>query len=132
MTSSDSDTGQKADKDRLNTGDKALLEAAKTGRGAVALTPELVKEIAAKVQGRLEDIERRFPVLVAECPYETRLAVTAWVFAHICAHAREGGTYRYLIYDRLGFGSDAYVPLYDAGGMEISNEFDLTEPPDAA
>ncbi len=63
--------------------------------------------------------------LVEECSYETKLAVTAWVMKHIVEHAKEGGSYRYLIYDRLGFGPDAYVPLYEAGGMEISNEFDM-------
>jgi hypothetical protein len=63
--------------------------------------------------------------LVEECPYETKLAVTAWVMKHIVEHAKEGGSYRYLIYERLGFSLDAYVPLYDAGGMEISNEFDM-------
>ena len=58
---------------------------------------------------------------------ETKLAVTAWVFTNIVDHAMEGGSYRYLIYDRLGFGTEAYVPLYDAGGMEISNEFDMSQ-----
>ena len=32
-----------------------------------------------------------------------------------------GGSYRYLIYDKFGFGFDAYTPLYLAGGMNISN-----------
>lgn len=58
---------------------------------------------------------------------ETKLAVTAWVFRNIVDHAMEGGSYRYLIYNRLGFGPEAYVPLYDAGGMEISNEFDMSQ-----
>lgn len=65
--------------------------------------------------------------LVDECPYETKLAVTAWVFRNIVDHAMQGGSYRYLIYDRLGFGTEAYIPLYDAGGMEISNEFDMSQ-----
>lgn len=56
----------------------------------------------------------------------TRLAVAAWVFSHIVEHAEQGGSFRYLIYDRLGFGLDAYVPLYEVGGMTISNEFDLS------
>jgi hypothetical protein len=60
-----------------------------------------------------------------ECDYDTKLAVTAWVMENIVEHAKEGGSFRYLIYERLGFKSDAYVPLYDAGGMVISNEFDL-------
>lgn len=44
-----------------------------------------------------------------------------WVFRHIRDHLREGGSFRYLIYDRMGFGFDAYEPLCLAGGMAISN-----------
>jgi hypothetical protein len=67
--------------------------------------------------------------LVEDCPYETKLAVTAWVFRNIVEHAQQGGSFRFLIYGRLGFDTDAYVPLYEAGGMEISNEFDLGQIP---
>lgn len=63
--------------------------------------------------------------LVESCDHNTKLAITAWVFKHIVDHAKSGGSFRSLIYDRLEFGTDAYVPLYDAGGMDISNEFDL-------
>lgn len=63
--------------------------------------------------------------LVEKCDYETKLAVTAWVMKNIVKHAEEGGSFRYLIYTRLGFNPDAYVTLYEAGGMTISNEFDL-------
>ena len=45
----------------------------------------------------------------------------AWVMRHIRDHLREGGTFRYLIYGRMGFGPEAYIPLYEAGGMDISN-----------
>ena len=62
--------------------------------------------------------------LVDKCDYDTKLAVTAWVMKHIVEHARDGGSYRYLIYDRLGFEMDAYGELLD-DGMTISNEFDL-------
>lgn len=65
--------------------------------------------------------------ILEKTDYDTKLAVTAWVFENIMKHAKEGGSFRYLIYDRLGFGMDAYVPLYEAGGMDISNEFDLTQ-----
>lgn len=67
-----------------------------------------------------------FEKLVENCDYNTKLAVTAWVFKNIVDNANEGGSFRYLIYDRLGFDLDAYVPLCEAGGMEITNEFDLT------
>jgi hypothetical protein len=63
--------------------------------------------------------------LVEKCDYETKLAITAWVMENIVKHAEEGGSFRYLIYTRLGFNLDAYVPLYEAGGMTITNEFDL-------
>ena len=58
-------------------------------------------------------------------PYDQRLAATAYVFEKICEHARHSGTFRYLIYNRLGFQADAYAVLYGAGGMDISNEFKL-------
>lgn len=65
--------------------------------------------------------------IVAKTDYETKLAVTAWVFRNIVEHAMHGGSFRHLIYERLRFNMDAYVPLYDAGGMVISNEFDLNQ-----
>lgn len=62
--------------------------------------------------------------IVKECDNDTKLAITKWVMKHIVEHARDGGSYRYLIYDRLGFGPEAYGALLD-DGMTISNEFDL-------
>lgn len=53
---------------------------------------------------------------------------TAWVFEKLCDHLMEGGTFRYLIYDRMGYEPKAYQPLYEAGGMALSNAFcDLRE-----
>lgn len=71
--------------------------------------------------GVVEEVDR----IVSETPYETRLAVTAWAMRHMVEHATEGGSYRTLIYERLGFGPDAYGVLQAHGGLEISNEFDL-------
>lgn len=62
--------------------------------------------------------------LIAECDPELKLAITQWVMKHIVEHALEGGSYRYLIYERLNFGPEAYIPLCEHG-MTISNEFDL-------
>ena len=53
-----------------------------------------------------------------ELTYEQRLAATAYVFKKIREHAKGGGTFRYLIYDRLGFDTDAYLAV---GGMDISD-----------
>lgn len=52
---------------------------------------------------------------------------TAEVFKAIIRNARNGGSYRSLIYDELGFGPEAYCELYEAGGMTITNEFSLVD-----
>lgn len=62
--------------------------------------------------------------ILKEVSYDHKLAVTQWVFKHLVEHAKEGGSFRYLIYDRLRFGADAYVPLC-SDGITISNEFNL-------
>lgn len=62
--------------------------------------------------------------LVEKYDNQTKLDIAAWVISKIDEHGRDPGSFRYLIYERLGFGMDAYVPLYEAGGMNITNEFD--------
>jgi hypothetical protein len=64
-----------------------------------------------------------------EVSYDHKLAVTQWVFKHLVEHAKEGGSYRHLIYQRLGFDIDAYIPLCD-DGLTISNEFTLSKTKD--
>ena len=98
----------------------------------IKLTPELMTEIGNTIHKRTKEIETTYPDLVSKCDYDTRLAITAHVFEKILEHAKEGGSFRYLIYERLGFGPDAYLPLYQAGGMVISNEFNLTAPTHAS
>lgn len=114
-----------ADTHKLSGADVDMLKAAAGQGELVRLTPKLLGELQEALRKRTEEIKERHPKLVDQCPYETRLAVAAWVMQAICDHAREGGTFRYLIYDRLGFGPDAYLPLYHAGGMDISNNFDM-------
>lgn len=46
----------------------------------------------------------------------------AWVFQKLIENSREGGSFRYLIYDRMGMSPSAYQMLYKAGGMEIVNK----------
>ncbi len=48
-----------------------------------------------------------------------RLQIIREVFSALRDNFIEGGTYRYLIYQRLGLGLDAYGPLYDAGAFWI-------------
>lgn len=110
----------------ISSTDKELLKVAKSeSTDFVTLTPDLLDQMKKGLDARIKEINELYPRLIDACPSELRLAVTAQVFKAIVDHATEGGTFRYLIYDRLGFGPEAYVPLYEAGGMTISNEFNL-------
>lgn len=78
-----------------------------------------------QIEGLMSSINEMSQKLTAS----DRLTWTEQVFRAICDHAREGGSYRHLIYGRLGFGPEAYAPLYMAGGMDISNHFNLEPHP---
>jgi hypothetical protein len=47
----------------------------------------------------------------------------AWVVSHLTDSMVDGGTFRYLIYDRMGYGPEAYMPMLEAGAMAINNAF---------
>ncbi len=53
---------------------------------------------------------------------DQKIAATCIILKAATDHAREGGSFRHLIYDRLGFSIAEYVPVYLAGGMDFSNE----------
>ena len=86
--------------------------------------PDTFKEGMEKIRKTFIEAEDDLDKMVEWCDYEMKLAVTKWVMKHIVEHAKDGGSYRYLIYDRMGFDADAYVPLC-RDGLAISNEFDL-------
>jgi hypothetical protein len=88
---------------------------------------EGLKKLGEALHARDEDLDK----LAETCDYDMKIAVTRWVMKHIVAHAEEGGSYRYLIYDRLDFGPDAYAPLC-GDGMTISNMFDLNQADEVA
>lgn len=54
---------------------------------------------------------------------QLRLTIVSEAFQAIVAHAKEGGTFRHLIYDRLGFGPDQYMALEQSGGRVIADNF---------
>ncbi len=91
---------------------------------------ESISDIIGSLQKTFKDIEAEYDKIADECDPDVKLAVTRWVMKHIVDHAREGGSFRYFIYDRLGFGPEAYS-LLCSDGMTISNEFDLNTVPDA-
>lgn len=68
-----------------------------------------------------------FEALQETCDYNTKVALAGWVFGHVLAHAKVRGSYRGLVYERLGFGPDAYAHLLDCGALEISNTYDLVQ-----
>jgi hypothetical protein len=72
----------------------------------------------------MNKVEDDLDKLAESCDNELKIAVTRWAMKHIVEHAKDGGSYRYLIYDRMGFGPEAYMPLC-SDGLTISNEFDL-------
>lgn len=85
------------------------------------------EEAQSQMEKVWEEMRERAEKTWDKLSYEQKLYATVYIFKKICDHAKEGGTYRYLIYERLGFDTDAYLPLYLAGGMDISNEFELTD-----
>jgi len=87
----------------------------------------LLDEISKGVEIIREELTSEQDKLAAEMEYRDKVNIVAWTIRKIVEHAREGGSFRYLIYDRMGFEPDAYAVLYDAGGMEISNHFDLMD-----
>lgn len=106
----------------LASGDENLLRAAATGEGLVPVTEALLSRVGERVaeeQAKLDNLQAAWDAI----PYETRLTAAQYVIQKIAEHGQNPGTFRYLIYDRLGFGTDAYVPLYMAGGMEITNGY---------
>jgi hypothetical protein len=85
---------------------------------------ESFSDIISGLQKTFKDIDAEYDKMADECDSKIKLAVTRWVMKHIVEHANYGGSYRYLIYERLGFGPEAYAPLC-SDGLTISNEFDL-------
>jgi hypothetical protein len=45
----------------------------------------------------------------------------AWVIRRLHDHMHSQGTYRFLIYERMGLEPDAYCALMEAGLMELHN-----------
>jgi hypothetical protein len=62
-----------------------------------------------------------------EQPEKIRAAVAADVISALLEHAKEGGTFRYLVYDRLGFSQESFTSLYLAGGANIAETFAIPD-----
>ena len=64
--------------------------------------------------------------LVDRCDPDTKLAVAAWTISKVDEFGRDPGSFRHLIYTLMGFGPEAYAPIYLAGGMNVTNELDYS------
>jgi len=78
------------------------------------------KEIKQLFESARKDGLAKQNEVFGNIPIHKRLEIVQWVFRCIDEHIQEGGTYRFLIYERLGFGPEAYCALYP-WGMNISN-----------
>jgi len=54
--------------------------------------------------------------------YDTKLYITAYVFKQLEKHMKEGGSYRNLIYNKLGFDTDSYMILQVNGVLDVHNK----------
>lgn len=124
------------DKVRLNKHDLALIDQAKAAGATVmtydkalgapepnmvALTKEDIDAMREGLSQRLAEIDTRFPALIAEADPDLVAAVAAKVLGAVHEHLRQPGSFRFLIYDRIGLGTSAYMPLCLAGGLDVSN-----------
>jgi hypothetical protein len=62
---------------------------------------------------------------------QVRTAVAADVLNALLRNAKEGGTFQYLVYDRLGFSREAYTALYLAGGATIAATYAVPDTGDS-
>lgn len=62
-----------------------------------------------------------YDLLVEKYDVKTRMEVAAWVISKLQQHATDGGSFRTLVYERLGFDVDGYDPILEAGGMDVCN-----------
>lgn len=92
-------------------------------------SPEVSLEEASKTfRESIRETQVRHNKIWEEMPYEQRLAAADFIFRQISDHAAQGGSYRYLIYERLGFEMDAYAILQCAGALDVSNNYIIGDP----
>lgn len=58
---------------------------------------------------------------------EQKIAAASVIIPHVLNNARDGGSFRHLIYDLLNFPPSAYGPLCAAGVLDATNELVAAE-----
>ncbi len=62
-----------------------------------------------------------YDALVSKYDNQTKMDIAAWVISKLRGHVAEGGSSRTLVYERLGFGVEAYNSLCEAGAVDVTN-----------
>jgi hypothetical protein len=79
-------------------------------------------------QASIKEWQDKHDKIWKDLPEDVRLACADVIFRAIDQHAHDGGTFRQLIYERLGFHPErAYAVLQCAGALELSDNYDLSE-----
>jgi len=81
------------------------------------------------IHGFTERDERAVAIrkLISQYTKKPTIEQTRWVIDKILEHSKSSGTYRYLIYNRMGYGKEAYPELM--GLMKIIGIFRKTDKP---
>jgi hypothetical protein len=87
---------------------------------------ENYEELVKNFQASIKEWQNKHDQIWKDLPEDIRLACADVIFRAIDQHAHEGGTFRQLIYERLGFLPErAYAVLQCAGALELSDNYDL-------
>jgi hypothetical protein len=88
------------------------------------------EESVKRFQEAIKDWQAEHDKIWMDLPNDIKLACADVIFRAITQHAREDGTYRQLIYDRLGLNIDgAYAVLQCAGALDVSDNYTIPERP---
>lgn len=79
-------------------------------------------EISNRFQAAMKEDEEKQEKYWNSLSKEQQLDAFCAISRRICdGELKQGGTYRYVLYDVFGFGPESYVPAQMAGYMEIHN-----------
>jgi hypothetical protein len=83
---------------------------------------EVLKEIKTVCEKIKLNTDKQIENTWEETDYDIKLYIAAYIFKQLEKHMYEGGSYRNLIYTKLGFSYDAYGVLQMNGAFNIHNE----------
>ena len=89
---------------------------------------ENYEESVRSFQALIKEWQNKHDQIWKDLPEDVRLACADVIFRAIDQHAHEGGTFRQLIYERLGLNMDGtYVVLQCAGALKLSDNYNISD-----